>query len=114
VAVGQLQKVAPAAEGVIVKEGLGYHSAVTLTPARAQQLIREGVTRAVRNRAAVKPYRVETPVELEVGFKLTLDAERISYIPGITRVDAHTVKTRLADMTLVVKLTQVMSSLEQP
>jgi D-amino peptidase len=114
VAVTQLQTVSPGAEGVIVKEGLGYHSAITLTPARARELIRDGVTRAVRNRAAVKPHRVQTPVQLEVGFKLTLDAERISYIPGVTRVDAHTVRTTLPDMTQVVKLTQVMSSLEQP
>lgn len=114
VAVTQLQKVTPAAEGVIVKEGLGYHSAITLTPARAQGLIREGVTRAVRKRATISPYRVQTPVNLEVGFKLTLDAERVAYIPGVTRVDAHTVRTTLPDMLQVVKLTQVMSSLEQP
>jgi D-amino peptidase len=114
VAVTQLHKVSPGAEGVIVKEGLGYHSAITLTPARAQGLIREGVTRAVRTRASIQPYRVQTPVTLEVGFKLTLDAERVAYIPGVTRVDAHTVRTTLPDMLQVVKLTQVMSSLEQP
>jgi len=114
VAVSQLQHVVPAAEGVIVKEGLGYHSAITLTPARAQSLIRETVARAVRKRAAIPPYRVQTPVDLEVGFKLTLDAERVSYIPGITRIDAHRVRTTLPDMLQVVKLTQVMSSLEQP
>ena len=114
VAVTQLQKVSPAAEGVVVKEGLGYHSAITLTPARAQGLIREGVTRALRKRATVAPYRVQTPVNLEVGFKLTLDAERVAYIPGVTRVDAHTVRTTLPDMLQVVKLTQIMSSLEQP
>jgi D-amino peptidase len=114
VAVTQLQKVAPAAEGVIVKEGLGYHSAITLTPARAQGLIREGVARALKKRTAIQAYRVQTPVELQVGFKLTLDAERISYIPGITRVDAHTVRTTLRDMLEAVKLTEVMSSLELP
>jgi D-aminopeptidase len=57
---------------------------------------------------------VKTPVELQVGFKFTLDAERISYLPGMTRVDAHTVRTTLPDMLHVVKLTQIMSSLEQP
>ena len=113
-AVAQLQKVTPAAEGVIVKEGLGYHSAITLTPARAQALIRDGVTRALGKLGQVQPYRVKTPVEVEVGFKLTLDAERISYIPGVTRVDAHAVRTTLPDMLQVVKLTQIMSSLEAP
>lgn len=113
-AVTQLQQAIPSVEGVIVKEGVGYHSAVSLTPARGQALIREGVTRALGRRGQMQPYKVKTPVDLQVGFKLTLDAERISYIPGVTRVDAHTVRTTLPDMLQVVKLTQVMSSLEQP
>jgi D-amino peptidase len=114
VAVEQLQRAVPTIESVIVKEGLGYHAAISLTPARAQGRIRETVRRALGRLAGLQPYRVQTPVELEVGFKLTLDAERVSYIPGVTRVDAHTVRTTLPDMLQVVKLTQVMSSLEAP
>lgn len=113
-AVTQLQRAVPSVEGVIVKEGLGYHSAVTVTPARGQAMIREGVTRALGKLSALQPYRVKTPVELEVGFKLTLDAERVSYIPGVSRVDAHTVRTTLPDMLQAVRLTQIMSSLEPP
>ncbi len=113
-AVAQLQRVIAPVEGVVVKEGLGYHSALTLTPARGRALIREGVTRALRRLAQMQPYTVKTPVDLQVGFKLTLDAERVSYIPGVSRVDAHTVRTSLPDMLQVVKLTQVMSSLEMP
>src|SRR5215475_5760811 len=41
-AVTQLQQVAPGAEGAIVKEPYGYHSAMSVTPARGQQLIRDG------------------------------------------------------------------------
>jgi D-amino peptidase len=113
-AVEQFRKTVPSAEGVIVKDGLGYHAAVTVTPARGQQLIRMGVERAVRRAADVKPYHVRTPLELEVGFKLTLDAERISYIPGLRRVDAHTVAGTYPDMPTAAKLLQVLSSLSQP
>lgn len=113
-AVAQLQRAVRAVETVVVKDGLGYHSAATLTPARARALIRSGVTRALGRLRELQPYRVKTPVDLEVGFKLTLDAERISYLPGVTRVDAHTVRTTLPDMLQVVKLTQVMSSLQEP
>ena len=42
-AVTQVQQVAPAAEGAIVKEPYGYHSANTVTPARGQAMIREGL-----------------------------------------------------------------------
>src|SRR5262245_44888364 len=39
-AVEQIQKIAPAAEGVAVKEPYGYHSANTVTPARGQEMIK--------------------------------------------------------------------------
>jgi D-amino peptidase len=112
-AVEQFRKTVPA-EGVIVKEGLGYHAAVTMTPTRGRELIRQGVERAVRRAGEMKPYVVRTPVDLEVGFKLTLDAERISYIPGLRRVDAHAVAGTFPDMPTVAKLLQVMSSLSTP
>lgn len=113
-AVDQFRKTVPTAEGVIVKDGLGYHAAITVTPARGQQLIRQGVERAVRRLGEMKPHVVRTPVELEVGFKLTLDAERISYIPGLRRIDAHAIAGTLPDMTAAAKLLQIMSSLSQP
>ena len=113
-AVEQFRKTVPTAEGVIVKEGLGYHAAVMATPARGQRMIREGVERAVKRLGEMKPHVVRTPIELEVGFKLTLDAERISYIPGLKRVDAHTVSGALPDMMSASKLLQIMSSLSLP
>jgi D-amino peptidase len=110
----QFRKTVPSVEGVIVKEGLGYHAALTMTPARGQQLIKEGVARALKRLGEMKPHVVRTPVDLEVGFKLTLDAERISYIPGLRRVDAHAVSGSLPDMTAASKLLQIMSSLAAP
>lgn len=113
-AIDEIRAAVPALEGVVVKEPLGYHSARSLTPARARQLIGEGVARAFRRRADWKPYTVRTPVDLEVGFKLTIDAERAAYIPGLTRVDAHTVKGTFPDLVTISKLLHVLTSLEQP
>lgn len=113
-AVEQLKKTIPWAEGTIVKEGLGYHAAVTVTPARGRELIRQGVERAVRGAGGAKPFTVRAPIDLEVGFKVTLDAERSSYIPGLRRVDAHAVAGTFADMPTVAKLLQVLYSLSPP
>src|SRR5215467_2465822 len=63
-AVTQLQQVAPAAEGAIVKEPYGYHSAQTVTPARGQAMIRDGARRAMAKLGSMQPYRVQTPVAL--------------------------------------------------
>jgi D-amino peptidase len=113
-AVSQLLKVIPSAEGAVVKEPYGYHSALTVTPARGQTLIREGVKRAIGKLGSLQPYRVRTPIELEVGFKLTLDAERAAFVPGLVRSDAHSVKGTLPDMIQITRLLQVIANLERP
>jgi len=115
-AVMQLQQVAPAAEGAIVKEPYGYHSAQTVTPARGQAMIREGLKRAMAKLGAgsLTLYRLTPPIALEVGFKLTIDAERAAFVPGLTRSDAHSVKGTFRDMTEITKLLQVLTSLELP
>ena len=113
-AVTQLQKVTPSVEGAIVKEPYGYHSAMSVTPVRGQSMIREGVTRVMAKIGSLRPYRVTTPIDLEVGFKLTIDAERASFIPGLTRTDAHNVKGSFKDMVEITKLLQVLTSLEAP
>ena len=113
-AVTQLQRVIPAAEGAIVKEPYGYHSAATVTPARGQALIREGVTRAIGKLSSLQPYKVAAPIALEVGFKLTIDAERAAFVPGLTRSDAHNVKGTFRDMPEVTRLLQVLTSFAAP
>ena len=113
-AVTQLQQVAPQAEGAIVKEPYGYHSAITVTPARGQAMIREGLTRAMAKLGSLRPYRLASPIALEIGFKLTLDAERSAFVPGLTRSDAHSVKGSFRDMTEITRLLQVLTSLELP
>jgi D-aminopeptidase len=57
---------------------------------------------------------VKTPIDLDVGFKLTLDAERASYIPGLTRADAHSVRGTFPDIVQIARLMQVLTSLEPP
>jgi D-amino peptidase len=112
VAVTELQKTLPQVEGVVVKEPFGFHSAITVTPARGRQLISEGVTRALLKAGQAVPYTLKTPIDLEVGFKFTPDAERAAYIPGLSRVDAHVVRGTFADMLTITKLIQVLTSLE--
>jgi D-amino peptidase len=113
-AVTQIQKAVPGVEGAIVKEPYGYHSAQTVTPARGQTMIREGVTRAMGKLGSLQPYRLSTPIALEVGFKLTIDAERAAFVPGLSRTDAHVVKGTFRDMPEITKLLQVLTSFAAP
>jgi D-amino peptidase len=58
----------PELETVEVKEGLGRFSARHLPPARARQLIEEGVQRALEKAEKPKPFDPGTPCEIEVFF----------------------------------------------
>jgi D-amino peptidase len=111
-AVDELHKTLPQVEAVVVKEPLGFHSAMTVTPARGRQMIADAVGRAIRGATPAAPYTLKTPIELEVGFKFTPDAERAAYIPGLARVDAHFVRGTFVDMLTITKLMQVLTSLE--
>ena len=101
---------------MIVKEPYGYHSALTVTPARGQAMIRDGLKRAMTKLASgsLQPYRLNAPIALEVGFKLTIDAERAAFVPGLSRSDAHSVKGTFRDMTEITRLLQAVTSLELP
>jgi len=66
-------------------------------------------------RAGNERYEIQTaPIALDVGFKLTIDAERAAFVPGLTRSDAHNVKGSFKDMVEITKLLQVLTSLEAP
>lgn len=90
-------------EGAVVKWAYGFHSARTLTPEVAQELIRDKVRRAVGRLRDFKPYRVTTPVRLDIRFKNYRPAEVLSYLPVVERTDAHAVRFQGRDMLEVSK-----------
>ena len=101
---------------------IGYHASEwtanavrghTISSARllGVKLNGQEVSEGIYNAA---PYRMTAPIALEVGFKLTIDAERAAFVPGLTRSDAHSVKGTFKDMTEITRLLQVLTSLELP
>lgn len=88
-------------EGAVVKWSISFHSARTLVPEAAYDLIRETARRAVARVGERRPYRLEGPVALELSFKNYLPSEVLSYLPNVDRVDSHTVRYVGADMVEV-------------
>jgi D-amino peptidase len=97
-AVKEAQALLPEVEGAVVKWARGFHAVRTLTPEAAREVIREAVKRGMARRGQARPYRLGTPVELEVRFKNYRPAEVLSYLPGVTRADAHSVRFRGRDV----------------
>jgi D-aminopeptidase len=49
-------------------------------------------------RAEFKPYKVTTPVTVEVSFKNYTPAEMLAFLPGFERTDSHSIRFRARDM----------------
>ena len=107
-AVAEVRKLVGDAEGAVVKWAYGFHSAKTMTPKAAAEEIRARVQAGVARRAALKPYRVASPVTLEVRFKNYRPSEVLSYLPVVERTDAHTVRYRGKDMLEVSRFVQFL------
>lgn len=97
-------------EGVAVKHAIGFHSAATLTPDAAQKLIRQQAKAALERRGQVKSYPVTRPITLEVSFKNYRPVELLAYLPGVERIDSHTVRFVARDMREVSKLLEFVTS----
>ncbi|MDP7060565.1 MAG: M55 family metallopeptidase [Candidatus Marinimicrobia bacterium] len=85
-------------EGAVVKWALSFHSATTLQPDAAYDLIREKAARAVKNIKKYKPYKVKNPVTVEMGFKNYSPVEILSYLSMFERTGSHT--TRFSAKTM--------------
>ncbi|MGC1781788.1 MAG: M55 family metallopeptidase [Acidobacteriaceae bacterium] len=99
----------PAIIGVVVKRDIGFHSAESLSPQEAQTNIRAATTNALEHLSAVRPYRIPTPVSLELTFKNIGNAELFSYLPGVERENGSTIKFVGKDMVQTRKFLSFVS-----
>jgi D-amino peptidase len=99
-------------EGAVVKWALSFHSARTLTPETAYEVIRGKVKAAIGRLGDFEPYRLETPIELKVSLKHYRPVELLGYLPMVERVDSHTVRFVGKDMVEVSKFLEFMLNYE--
>lgn len=90
-------------EGAVVKWASGFHSAKTMMPDAAYQLIREKVKRAIGRINDFKPYKLAPPIQLDVRFKNYRPSEVLSYLSIVERTDAHSIRFTGKDMIEVSK-----------
>jgi D-amino peptidase len=90
-------------EGATVKWASGFHSAKTLMPEAAYELIREKVKKAIGRIGDFKPYKQKPPLRLDVRFKNYRPSELLSYLSIVERTDAHSIKFTGKDMIEVSK-----------
>ncbi|MGH9755847.1 MAG: M55 family metallopeptidase [Blastocatellia bacterium] len=85
-------------EGAVVKWAYGFHSARTLMPEAAYELIRRKVKQAIGRIKDFKPYKLRTPIQVDVRFKNYRPSEVLSYLPIVERTDSHSIRFVGKDM----------------
>ncbi|MGH8637280.1 MAG: M55 family metallopeptidase [Burkholderiales bacterium] len=109
-AVAEAQLLVPGVEGAVVKRSISFHSASTLTPQAGAALIKEKVKSGLAKRAAIRPYVVRGPLRLDVTFKNYTPAEVATYLPGIQRLNAHTIRFTARDVIEVSRFIQFLTT----
>ena len=112
VAVEETRKLLGDVEVAAVKRAISFHSASTMTPKAAQQLIREHVKAALQRRAAFKPYVVRPPVTLDVVFKNYRPAEMLAFLAIVQRTASHAIRFIGKDMIEVSKFLEFIGTYE--
>jgi D-amino peptidase len=79
-------------EGAVVKWAKGFHSAETLTPEAAYEVIRTRTKSAIDRIDQFQPYVLTTPIELELTLKNYTPVELLGYLPNVERVNSHTIR----------------------
>lgn len=99
-------------EGAVVKWAYGFHSARTLMPEAANEMIRDKVKKAMGRIKEFKPYKLKTPVQLDLRFKNYRPAEVLSYLPIVERTDSHSIRFVGQDMIQVSKFLEFINTFE--
>jgi D-amino peptidase len=92
-AVAELREIAPEAELVSVKEGLGRYTCLSLSSEAARSQIQAAAAHSMQKIGKVRPYRVEGPVTFQVEYttrnSLPIDA---GLRPGAKVLDDRTIQ----------------------
>jgi D-amino peptidase len=97
-------------EGAVVKWAISFHSARTLMPEAAYDLIRESVSAAIARIDDFEPYVLDTPITLDVRFKNYRPSEVLAFLPNVERTDSHSIRFVGTDMVEVSRFLEFMLS----
>jgi D-amino peptidase len=80
-----------------VKEAIGRTAAICMHPKNSQQLITEGVKKAIKKLSKIPPHKVAIPVIFTIRFTDAKRADAAALIPTSERLDGKTIKITAQD-----------------
>ncbi len=97
-------------EGAVVKWNYSFHSAKTLTPAAAYELIGEKVKAAIGRIDEFEPFVLAAPITLDVRFKNYQPSQVLAYLSIVERTDAHSIRFVGSDLVEVSKFLEFLTT----
>jgi D-amino peptidase len=98
-AADELREIVPDAEYAVVKEGIGRYTCISLSAKAAQDLIRDAARRSIAKIGSIKPYRISSPVTLQIEYttrnSLPIDA---GFRTGAEVLDDRTIRFKGGDI----------------
>jgi len=88
---GEVETLLPWAERVVVKRGLGYSAADSLSPEEARAAIGDGTRRAIGRLSEMQRYQPAAPMRGEIDFRFSMQAAYAAVLPEAERIGPRTV-----------------------
>ena len=82
---------------VAVKEAVARTAAKCIHPKKARELVKKGVTEALKKRKSIEPFTFKPPIEMLVKYANSLIADAVELMPSAERVDGRTIRFVLDD-----------------
>jgi len=84
----EAEALVPGITTVAVKEAVSRTAAKCLHPKKARELIKRGVTEALKRRAT-KPFVFKPPIEVRISYMNSLMADAVEFMPFVERIDGR-------------------------
>lgn len=88
----EVQEFIPNCEGIAVKQGLSRYCALSYHPQVCEQMIYDGVTKALKKVDVIKPLDLGNEITLEIDYKETCMADTAELVPGVKRIAPRTIR----------------------
>jgi len=109
--VKEAKELIPNISSAIVKWGYGWKSAKCLQPENAFKLIKEKASEAIENIHKVKPFRIDSPITVEVTLSHVRLADYIDVLPIFERVGARSFRGAFDTFPVAYKAARTINML---
>jgi D-amino peptidase len=88
----EAKSIIPNLKVATVKKAISRVAAECLHPEKARELIKENVSKAIKEIPAIKPFKFDSPVVFEIEFANAKYADSAAFMPSIERINGKTVR----------------------